>query len=192
MRYGRFRPYTDWPQSSVEIPDGFGVMPRVEALNAQVTRHEAASYSADFFFPAGTPLGATFSSTIAIDQSGDFWCNEIGVQGYQDIGAQHQPNTPPCNLMIRDVRTNRALTYPAGVPALMFERRGSIDAVLDPSFFPIPAGARPTGTLMQSFCFTRSGGIQIDLVLNRAQGGGTSQFFAITFSGWKEYANVSR
>lgn len=191
-QYLPLKPY-NWPQDEVAIPRGIGSMPPIEYANRILSRSEYATFTATFAAPALQAAGTTAGTIINTDQDGDFWCDQIAIVTWQTSAGTTQLRLPSFEFAVQDMRTNRKLFYPGRVPAAMFRK---FPLVTPTSVYsgqePSPAQFRTTGTLIQPFCFTRQGGIIIDITYPNAVPAATSYQIDIMFSGWKEYANASR
>lgn len=204
MEWGPFEnfkpagPYK-WPQDTLQIPglDGGGgrFMPPVEIGNVQVARQEAFTMSTSFTWPINTPANTQYTQIIPTDQDGDFWCDQIYMVAWlNNPGGVYQSVRPaPSTIAISDLRTGKQLTYPGAVPTNFFTTLllFSDDAGFDPGGSPLPDGFRSTSTLPQPFCFTRQGGISLQLNMIAANGAGQPQTIDIAFGGWKEYTYAS-
>ena len=212
-------PPAKWPQDELAIPRGIGQMPPVEFGNKNIVGAEFFSLAADFTFlhtlgPAN--VGPTITTVIPTPQDGDFWCDQISIIAWATFAGQTGRNIvsyPDGFITIKDVRTQRSLinsplfNTPTGqgflvpknsVPWLLFRKfpPGGLDADFNYNGNqPVPTGFRDVGTLIQPFCFTRQGGIEVSMTSALAPPGGTGSPFDYTltvcFGGWKEYANAS-
>lgn len=197
----------NWPQDINNVPSGGSGMPPINEDNANYIEREAFTYSTTFTFPPNTPWGTMQTQILATDQDGDFWCEQIFVAGRGTRpGNAEFLFLAPTFISLQDVRSGRYLTYngaqqsasaanfPQSVPTELF--RNLIDATTsgyDPRNYLPVNGFRPTGTLIQPFCFTRQGGIGITLQFNM---NGTAYptytwVIDIAFSGWKEYTHAA-
>lgn len=192
MLLAPLKPY-DWPQDLLQIPSGIGLMPPISRSNADVARTEYATFSADFTIPNNAAAGAVFSTIIATDQDGDFWCDQIAVVAWCYIGvATGSLILPAADLSVIDARTQRSLFYPSTVPIDIFRKFNTFTTGYAGNW-PGPASTRQTGTLIQPFCFTRQGGISVSLTLPNATTVPTGSYnLTLMFSGWKEYGNASQ
>lgn len=186
------KPY-NWPQDALEVPGGGGNMPPISRGNREVARSEFTAYSANFAVPDNQAAGAVQSAFIPTDQDGDFWCNQIAAVCFVLLGGA--PNLLAmvvANMDVRDARTQQQLFYPDTVPINMFRKFSYLTPFNYNGREPNPSGFRQTGTLMQPFCFTRQGGIQVNLSFPNATAPATGSYqLTVMFSGWKEYANAS-
>jgi hypothetical protein len=213
MTFGPLKPNT-WPQDSLEIPAGMGGMPPMERGNATRSRAEYAVYSTLFLLPLSLAQFTTQTVTLLTDQDGDFWCDQIAVQSFQYVNAlQGGLITPSAYMGVKDIRTGRDLFYSNGVnvnvnptpfstpqipantmPIAMFRKSpdlGSLGPMNYDGTNPLPQEFRDTGTLIQPFCFTRQGGIQVSLTNPYPIPANIRYEISVMFSGWKEYANAS-
>lgn len=177
-------------------------MPPVEIGNVQVSRQESFTLSTSTRITWDDQNAAQASAisrlSLPTDQDGDFWCNQIYVTAFDFSGVVNANVTPPTMLMqITDARTGRQLGYPTGVPLYFLQdftdfQDKSAAAYSDS---PLPSGFRSTSTLIQPFCFTRQGAVQLELTaLGTGAGGlgsGVDLTVDISFGGWKEYAYAS-
>ncbi len=197
MRFERFQPVTNWPQETLQVPGAgsrFG-MPPVDHANAYVNGRQAFTNSAIFSVTAAQfALGTIHSQTIETEADGDFWASQIYATGFGTNGGVTTNTVPPGNLQITDLRTGRQLAYPRGVALGFLTKRfedTSTPAGAD-QYVP-PSAWRGVGTLPEPFCFTRKGGIRLDLQ-SRTNGTalvGWAFEISIAFGGWKEYAHAS-
>lgn len=191
-RWGPLTPQL-WPQDSNAIPSTPGMpMPPVSAANAQRSKRESFAMVGGWTIAFGNVAGAQFGLTLPTDQDGDFWCDQISMAAwFTSIATMVRP--PPSLLSIADMRTALPLTYPTNVPTNFFTTllRFSDDPGFDPSGSPFPDGFRSTTTLPQPFCFTRAGGIVMNLTMLPALIGPDTTQIDIAFGGWKEYENAS-
>lgn len=213
MPFVKISPY-DWPQDALEIPDGFGGMPPIEAGNRVVTGSEYFCLSGQFLFPATTPAFSIRQAIMATPQDGDFWCDQIcAVSWATDTAAgvlRDRQAFLASVVTIKDQRTGRSLIYnpsfntfnnqgtlfPANsVPVNLFRKlpqSGTENGADYDGTTPPPSGFRTTGTLIQPYCFTRQGGIEVSVTSLYAASATLSYDLTIAFSGWKEYANASQ
>lgn len=178
----------------MQIPSGIGSMPPVEYANRSVIGAEYSCFTASFNNAAGQAAGFTQGTILNTDQDGDFWCDQIAIVSWIYLGAaQGQLRLPFFMMNVSDARTGRKLFFPGDVPSAMFRKfpltsPTSVYSGQEPS----PAFFRTTGTLIQPFCFTRQGGIVLNLNYPNAVPALTTFQTQIMFSGWKEYANASQ
>jgi hypothetical protein len=193
-------PQQTWPQMDNRVPRAMSSqMPHIETTNFERARQEAFTMSGTFTLPTTITVGQQLALILPTDQDGDFWCDQIYMVGW---GLQLNPaasNVASSPLMgtidIVDIRTSKALTFPLGsLPTnfLASVTNFSDDPGYDPGANPYPAGFRSTSTLAQPFCFTRAGGISLNLV-SAAQWAGVPgpNLVDIAFGGWKEYQYAS-
>jgi hypothetical protein len=183
-----------WPQDSLRIPNASGrFMPPIERGNFDVARQESFTMSTTFTYNGATD-GQQLAALIETDQDGDFWCDQILCVGWEaNLAQMEKPR--PATVQISDVRTGRAITFPAaGAPINFFStlQLGPGDSGIVIGSAPPPAGFRSTSTLPQPFCFTRQGGIQIVLTFVGGVPAGLVRTIDFGFSGWKEYAYASQ
>lgn len=187
MQRFRYLPLTPpkWPQDHAQIPAGLGGMPPVEYNNAARTEAEFFALNTELFFPNGSNPGFTVNGFIPTPQDGDFWADQISVITIIP-GQTVEAVTLFSTIAISDVRTGKQLTYDAvqtSVFAKFVTGPNASTSVPSPSFF------RATGTMMQPYCFTRQGGIKIQVILTSQVN--TDATLSVGLSGWKEYANAS-
>lgn len=184
-RYRTVKPAT-WPQDNLIVPEGFGLMPRVERLNADAVKREWFTYNARL---GPFAAGATLSTIVATDQDGDFWLDNIVVNSLSSVFAEE--TIVDGKFQVRDINQGYNL-FPAsnltdGAPLALFQ-------VTAPSV-TLAAGPRTVGaglrtSLIQPYCFMRAGGIEITVSLESwAVAGNHTVFFNL--SGWKEYDNAA-
>lgn len=213
MPYTRINPAA-WPQDALVVPNGFGSMPPVEAGNRGGIGSEYFCLSTRFQIAANSPAHTVRRDTIATPQDGDFWCDQICAVSWLALpGGGVVRNTQgfvASMVTMKDIRTARHLVYspsfntfsnqgqlfPANSIPLNLLRKlpqsGTEDGADYDGTTPPPSGFRTTATLIQPYCFTRQGGIEVSLTTLYAMPAGTSADITIAFSGWKEYANASR
>lgn len=194
-QYSQFTPY-DWPQDTVRIPEGQGVMPAISTGNSVVIGQESTALGATFNYPVSQAAGLTLSAILKTDLDGDFWCDQIGINAYQYVTGDPSPEPilPVANISIQDIRTGHKLGYPDFMPVDTFRRQSEFDNGSNFSWegsIPFPASYRSTSTLIQPFCFTRAGGISVTLQFPFANPNNVSYMLYVAFNGWKEYANAS-
>lgn len=191
-RWGPLTPQ-QWPQDSNAIPSTPGMpMPPISAANAQRAKRESFLMVGVFNVAFGNVAGQQYGLTLPTDQDGDFWCDQIFVCGWRStVPTMIRP--PPALISIADMRTALPLTWPLNVPLNFFTTllRFSDDPTFDPSVTPYPDGFRSTSTLPQPFCFTRAGGIVMNLTILPALIAGEAITIDIAFGGWKEYENAA-
>lgn len=191
-RWGPLTPQT-WPQDENAIPSTPGMpMPPISAANAQRSKRESFTMVGGWQIPFGNAAGQQFGLTLPTDQDGDFWCDQIYMCAwFTSLPAMVRP--PPSTISIADMRTGLALTYPAAIPTnfLTTLLRFSDDPGFDVASSPFPDGFRSTTTLAQPYCFTRAGGIILNLTLFPATVGPDNLTVDIAFGGWKEYENAA-
>lgn len=205
-----------WPQDTLDVPRGLGSMPPIEYGNKAVVGAEFFATSADFTLLH--TLGAVTTQTVIIPtpQDGDFWVDQISAISWATFAGQTIRNVisyPDAMVTIKDIRTNESLInsplfntptnqgflIPKNSLPLLFFRKFPPSGVEGDLTYagnvPLPTGFRDTGTMIEPFCFTRQGGIEVTLTNNNSTpGGGASPVdFVVTicFAGWKEYANAS-
>lgn len=194
MSYVKLDPY-NWPQDTLAIPAGQGRMPPLNKGNVELSRRESFTATTRIDIPANQPAGTIFRAVIPTDQDGDFWCNQIYVEGQEVNAGVAREELPLGRVMIRDIRTGWALTYPTpGVSLRLLAARVALFELvsIDLQQVTFPAGYRPTGTLIQPFCFTRDGGIEIIYTTDGAGEPLHTYELSFSFAGWKEYVYASR
>lgn len=202
-----------WPQDNLTVPKGIGSMPPVEYGNRAVVGAEFfAITSADFLLPHALAAQTVQMQVLPTPQDGDFWCDQISAISWASNFAGQTRNVvsyPDAMVTIRDVRTGQSLIFTPLPAAGIFVPKNSLPLTFFRKFppsgiegdlayagsTPVPTGFRDTGTMIEPFCFTRQGGIEISLTNNNSPVGGfgsTVDFLVtICFGGWKEYANAS-
>lgn len=208
-----------WPQDELAIPRGLGQMPPVEFGNEKVVGAEFFALSADFVFLHTLPnnnVGPTLTTILPTPQDGDFWCDQIALNSWVTFAGQTVRNSI-LNLdgfvTIKDIRTQRSLInspvfltpfngylIPRNSLPIGFFRKFPPAGIDGDNLYtgnnPVPTGFRDTGTMIQPFCFTRQGGIEVTMTSAIAPPGGVGSpidyTVTLTFGGWKEYANASR
>lgn len=192
-RWAPLRPQT-WPQVDNRVPRSGGQMPPIDPHNAERDRQESWTGSGTFNVAGGWAAGAALPLTIATDPDGDFWCDQIYLVAWT-VGVTKPARTPPATLAISDMRTGRALTYPTGVNTNFLTTQITFAddfGTPPPGQVPYPDGFRSTSTIAQPFCFTRAGGIVLQLVLLTADNAPPGAVtIDVAFSGWKEYEYAS-
>jgi hypothetical protein len=180
-KYGPLTPY-EWPQDKVRIPNGQGLMPRVDVQNGNVVKKEGAWYTAQWNFAAGSDQRT--EQVVPIEPDGDFWCTHIVGSSYVAAG----PIFTPYKVSIIDIRTGHNLTYPFARMGMFKNQSYAGLAGVVP--FPVNSRFRPTASLIQPFCFTRNGGIRVIVETDGSPAEAT--FNQLSFIGWKEYQYASR
>lgn len=205
-----------WPQDDLVVPRGLGSMPPIEFGNKAVVGAEFFSISADFTFLNGLAAITTQLQVLPTPQDGDFWCDQISTISWATFAGQTVRQVVSYMdgmVTIKDVRTGKPLIYsplfntptnqgfliPKNSLPITFFRKfppSGVDGDLTyAGNNPLPTGFRDTGTMIQPFCFTRQGGIEVTMTNNNSTPGGTGSpldfVVTICFGGWKEYANAS-
>lgn len=172
--YEALEPYA-WPQDDLRVPDGQGGMPRVNEDNARRIERDFFVFSTIFRNPV---LGASPSVVILpTPADGDFWCEQIRI-AYIDPGGTFTDN-PAMLFKVRDIRSGNSLTNPSvRTNAFWFDVER------------LNAQGNGGGGLVQPYCFTRNGGIEITLQNDIYTAGAIDVF--VSLIGWKEYQNASR
>lgn len=193
-RWGPLTPQR-WPQDENRVPSTPGLrMPPVSQANAQRSIRESFTMAGTFLIPGTVAVGNVFPLYLPTDPDGDFWCDQIMMMAFVTAGAFPQNTRPPVStIYIGDARTGNALTYPSEIPTnflteihLFSDDPGHVAASS-----PNPDGFRATATLPQPFCFTRAGGIRLNLTALARTGQSLDYTVDIGFSGWKEYEAAS-
>lgn len=174
VTYKAIKPIS-WPQDELNVPNGYGAMKTIDFNNARNVRQEGFSYTGTVV--AGAGQVTTLIIPIAADA--DFWATQILFQQRVVAAQQLSPK-----VQITDVRSG----YQFGFPYLRFH-----NFVVEGAWSTNMTGShikanRTFATLPKPFCFVRNSGIKID-VTNGSAGAYTCDF---GFSGWKEFADVSR
>lgn len=213
MPYTTIKP-ENWPQDAMEVPSYPGMMPPIETANRTVVGGEYFALSQRVQFPANTPAYTTLTFTLSTPQDGDLWCDQIAMVSFLYTGAaQGVLNVNDIIVTIKDVRTGHSpiyappfklppnaasaanqILFPANaVPISLFRKfppEGNDGPFLSyDGAVALPAGFRDTGTLIQPFCFTRQGGIEVSFT-NMSPTVTWLYDTTLMFSGWKEYANA--
>jgi len=200
-----------WPQDELRIPDGMGGMPPVERGNRTVVGSEFFALSARFQFATATPAQTFRREILSTPQDGDFWCDQIAVVSWEEEVGEPQDAQRFLQSMvtIRDVRTGKSLIFNRGlaegfgagliptdsVPVNLFRTLPQSGTEVGTDYdgtVPAPAGFRSKGSLIQPFCFTRQGGIEVTMTTLATVPANIAFDVNIGFLGWKEYANASR
>lgn len=216
--YAPFTQDYQWPQDDLDVAR-VGPMPPVDLINRAVVGREYATYSALFSFPLAAAFGTTIVQIIATDQAADFWVDQVASITWQFDTQNNRffENNLDGAVRVRDLRTGIDLGYtgaqqpsnwdgsaigltwlPNAIPLHLFRKfpnAGIEGQLLWQGTNPIPSGWRDTGTLIQPFCITRQGGLEVtvqSLALGTTGPVNYSRQVTLTFSGWKEYANASR
>jgi hypothetical protein len=186
-KYGPLKPY-EWPQDKVKIPNGQGLMPRVDERNAFVTKREAAFFTAEDTYAGATAIKREY--ILETPPDGDFWCNGIRSISINTVTGVYT-NVPAWKVNIFDIRTGDDLTFP--FVRFGFFKTVNLAGIADANK-PLPQGSGPlksTSTLIQPYCFTRNGGIRVVVDTTDAQLA-QQQNWQLCFIGWKEYQYASR
>lgn len=164
----------DWPQDKATPPNGFGGLGETAFNNRINVRQEGFIYGAESLSIAAGAIGAV---TIPIQPDADFWCNQIIMQVDAAGATSYSPK-----VIITDIRTGYQLTYP-------YARLHNFQNLTSVNTTRIPTTGRLGATLLKPYCFTRNGGIGVEIRNATALNPGV---FYIGFLGWKEYENVAR
>jgi hypothetical protein len=186
--YGPMKPY-DWPQDKVKIPNGQGLMPRLDERNAFVTKREGMFFTAEDTYAGATAIKREY--LIETPPDGDFWCNGIRAIAEDTTAGNTYTSVPGWKINIIDVRTGWDITFPYA--RFGFFKTVNRNGIADANKV-MPQGSGPfksTSTLIQPFCFTRNGAIRLIVDTTDAQLP-NQQFWQIAFIGWKEYQYASR
>jgi len=178
----KFRPLSPykWPQDGLRIPNGQGLMPRIDFENGYNTGREGAIYTSPMAsFPLVANTAVEF--VIPIEADADFWCSEINVHYHLSNDSSSVPS-PALKMRIIDVRTAFNLTYPHVRAGMFGDQRGV------GSDMPL-RGIPCRSTLIQPYCFTRNGGIQLRLEADFLPALAFDAW--VSFIGWKEYTYAS-
>lgn len=181
-----------WPQDTLAVPNGGGSMPPIETANRDVDRRQSFTLVGEVNYPGASPINTIRNLSLPTDADGDFWVNQIYLSGVSAKAGGLVNDIPPGTVTFTDVRTGKSMMWPEACPLDFF--RGAMQS--EESGFnvgetPFPNGFRSTGTLIQPWCFTRNGGIQIQFVCGPIDP--TDNFtLSIGFAGWKEYAHASQ
>lgn len=167
-------------------------MPPVDAGNRFVVGREYATYTCRLTWQGSVfdpQFGVAKSTTILIDQSADFWVDQIAAIGLVSIKLNTDPtfrqfrtDSIAMAVQISDMRTGKSLcttqtlsTNPDGSPVVIpWPQDASPLNVLRKTNYlednnnvvdnvPQPSGFHDTGTLPQPFCITRQGGLNITM-----------------------------
>lgn len=184
-RYRSLKPQA-WSQDNLIVPEGYGLMPRVERLNQDTVKREFFCYNTVI---GPMAAGATLSQVIIGDADGDFWLDNIVVNALSDVPAD--VTSLEGRFQVLDINQSYNL-MPAssitdGAPLSLFQ-------VFPPSLSlaagPRTVGAGQRASLIQPYCFMRSGGIQITATIETWERAGDFSLF-FNLSGWKEYDNAA-
>ncbi len=189
-RYRGLKPYP-WPQDNLTVPNGYGSMPRVEALNANLTKREWYCYNTEI---AAIGVGGIAQATIATDADGDFWLDSIAIGAVVNDYATAWQQMPDGHIQIKDANQGYNL-FPArsltdGAPLAQFQ-------IMPDNYVPpltygtlSAAGAGLRSSIVQPYCFLRSGAIAITVSLEAWTANYSYRLF-VNLSGWKEYASAA-
>lgn len=203
-----------WPQDDYAIPDGMSGMGPIDPINASWPGREFFALSHRFVFPDTVKALSNHQIILNTPADGDFWCDQICcVSWLEDPGGEGvtkdiqqflasmigivdvRTGLTPFFSPSFDVGTSGQLFPPNMVPINLFRKlpqSGTENSVAYDGSTPPPSGFRATWTLVQPWCFTRQGGLQINLVPLFDMTEGQTIDFTIGFTGWKEYAHASR
>lgn len=190
-------PYT-WPQDTLTVPTGFGALPLVDHLNANLARREFFGVSAQWNLPA---LDTRNVINIPLPKDGDFWLDNICTMSILTVAGQDPKswNGRTAYLQIEDANNGFPLmssylddngTLINGAPWGAFNTRGADVNNSAGSAAPYGAGGRTN--LIQPYCFLRAGAIRLTLTIPPA----SFPFppiidlldWYVSLAGWKEYA----
>lgn len=195
-------PYT-WPQDTLTVPHGFGALPLVDHLNANLAKREFFGINAVW---TQAPIGSVSTFNIPIPKDGDFWLDNIcgmvvnftgggppganivsGASGYLQI--EDGNNGYP--LMSNYTDDNGVLIN--GAPFGAFDARPILLSAPGLITWP-PAGAGTRTPLLQPYCFLRGGAVRLTLTVPPrvfpfpANNPAGPFDWHLSLSGWKEYA----
>lgn len=195
-------PYT-WPQDTLTVPTGYGALPLIDNLNANLARREFFGVSAAWPQAAHGSINVV---NLPIPKDGDFWCDNICTMAIANTGAglipfagltaylQIEDANNGYPLMAAYVDDNGVLIN--GAPWGAFNTKDiQLDAVGHAlgSSFPFGAGTRTA--LVQPYCFLRGGAVRVTLTIpplafpfpNDNISTSTYDWY-VSLAGWKEYA----
>lgn len=194
-------PYT-WPQDTLTVPFGFGALPLVDNLNANLARREFFGLSAQWLRP---PLDSRNVINVPVPKDGDFWLDNICT-----ISINHQGPAGPtafagvvAYIQVEDANNGYPLmsTYLDdngvsinGAPWAGFNTNQL--AQLAGGFTAANSfGAGSRTRIIQPYCFLRGGAVRLTLTVPPNAPPFPPPFTAdplydwyINLSGWKEYA----
>jgi hypothetical protein len=196
-------PYT-WPQDTLTVPTGFGALPLVDNLNANLARREFYGISAQWPQAA---IGSVNVVNIPLPKDGDFWLDNIGtVTIFPAHGAilPAPQNGVVSYLQIEDANNGYPLmssfvddygAFINGAPWGAFNAK-EIVLLSTPAIqsLGIPFGAGTRTNMIQPYCFLRGGAIRITLTVPPQAFPFPTIFpgqlydWYINLAGWKEYA----
>lgn len=193
-------PYT-WPQDTLTVPTGFGALPLVDHLNANLSRREFFGISAQWLQPA---IGSVNVLNIPIPKDGDFWLDNIcTVSIDRTTAAGPQPMTGlVAYLQVEDANNGFPLmsAYLDDNGALINGAPWGAFNVPEPvTILGVTSAGNPYGpgtrtNLIQPYCFLRAGAVRLTLTVP-PQVFPFPPFFAghlydwyVSLAGWKEYA----
>ena len=191
-------PY-NWPQETLKVPNGFGGVPVVNDLNANMVNREPFGLSTMFTLIT-LPPGLDYLSTIQVPADGDFWLDSIAATLVtEQAGVVHTLDVTYLLLQLTDVGTGYKF-FPSGnawdgtnlgffAVNQNFAPSGGFASIPGQ---PIGAGARTS--LIQPYCFLRNTSIEAK-VSNPGPStalSGLAVTLHVNLMGWKEYSYAAR
>jgi hypothetical protein len=176
-------PY-NWPQEVLKVPDGFGGVPIINDLNANLALREPFGMVAHF-----PRTNAYELVTLQVPADGDFWLDSLSwilPQGFTDNPEANPHDITPSLFQVTDVGTGYKF-FPSG-PTWSGANIGAFNCYQLGAFRPVPGqpnGAGQRTSMIQPYCFLRSTSIEIE-VTGVASGGQLGYYFHM--AGWKEYS----
>jgi hypothetical protein len=192
-------PYT-WPQDTLRVPNGYGSLPLIDHLNANLAKREFFGVSAQWLQPATDSRNVI---NIPLPKDGDFWLDNICTISINDQGGsgptpqgglvaylQIEDGNNGYPLMSHYTDDNGALIN--GAPWGAFNAR-------DVETFPTTSAGQAFGAgtrtnMIQPYCFLRGGAIRITLTVPPLAFPfppffvGQLYDWYVSLAGWKEYA----
>lgn len=165
-----FKPIS-WPQDKLRVPSGHGLMPSLDLQNKVLVKRELFCISATIG-PIG--YGQSRTTTIDVGDDGDFWCSSFAARVFLPTTSVFDDEVWS-SLSIQDVRSGYNLCEPA----------------FRTEFIKLNRAGDPV-TLIQPYCFTRTGAIQVNWSIDAKAVAARNHTLYLTFYGWKEYADASK
>lgn len=194
-------PYT-WPQDTLTVPHGFGALPLVDHLNANLARREFFGISAQWLQPAADTRNVI---NVPLPKDGDFWLDNICTTTILLVapGGPAPFSGVVAYLQIEDANNGYPLMSSYlddngvsinGAVWSAFNAKNSV-ALAGGNVVAESFGAGARTRLIQPYCFLRGGAIRVTLTIppNAFPFPGlpfpTTDFnWYLNLSGWKEYA----
>lgn len=166
-----------WSQDTLVTPAGYGKMPDVDAVNANIGR-EYFSYTGKFNAGAATAANSYYNETVTLFKDGDFWISSFAVSHQGADGALSSAQVGELTV------TDNMNGYNFFTPSISTQ---AVD--IRPFIFNNPTVAVSLCDWIEPYCVLRGGSLTLTLTTGAFGSGGALSF---AFNGWKEYRHAAR